>query len=155
MPRSNSTSYLGNPKIKNVGVTQQFTLQQLTEYQKCSEDPIYFIKNYVKIVNVDRGEIPFELYDFQEKMVMKFVNNRFNIVKCPRQVGKCLVEDACLYIRDRKTGQEKNVTIKEFFELNRPSFLQSMWSAISNWLKLKGQVLHQRMPANSTNAKSS
>ena len=81
MPRSNTTSYLGNPKLKTEGVQQQFTLQQLSEYQKCSDDPIYFIKNYVKIVNVDRGEIPFQLYDFQEQMILKFVHNRFNIVK--------------------------------------------------------------------------
>lgn len=96
MPRSTSTSYLGNPKLKAEGVSQQFTLQQLTEYQKCSEDPIYFIKHYVKIVNVDRGEIPFNLYDFQEKMVLKFVHNRFNIVKCPRQVGKSITTCAFL-----------------------------------------------------------
>ena len=96
MPRSNSTTYLGNPRLKAIDVPQQFTLHQLTEYQKCSEDPIYFIKNYVKIVNVDRGEIPFSLYDFQEKMVLKFVNNRFNIVKCPRQVGKSITTCAFL-----------------------------------------------------------
>lgn len=96
MPRSSATSYNGNPKLKAEGVSQQFTLHQLNEYQKCSEDPIYFIRKYVKIVNVDRGEIPFQMYDFQEKMVLKFVNHRFNIVKCPRQVGKSITTCAFL-----------------------------------------------------------
>lgn len=96
MPRSTTTSYLGNPKLKGEGVKQQFTLHELAEYQKCSEDPIYFIRNYVKIINVDRGEIPFEMYDFQEKMVMKFVDHRFTIVKCPRQVGKSITTCAFL-----------------------------------------------------------
>ena len=90
MPRSQNTAFLSNPKLKKQGVTEPFTLQQLAEYDKCSEDPIYFIRKYVKIINVDRGEIPFEMYDFQEQMVRNFVANRFNIVKCPRQVGKSI-----------------------------------------------------------------
>ena len=90
MPRSNSTSYLSNPKLKAAGVKQQFTIHELNEYQKCSEDPIYFIRNYVKIVNVDKGEINFSMWPFQEKMITKFVNHRFCIVKCPRQVGKAV-----------------------------------------------------------------
>jgi hypothetical protein len=81
MPRSTSETYLSNPNLKRQGVKQQFTLKELAEFQKCSQDPIYFIKNYVKIINVDQGEIPFKMYDFQEKMVMNFVKNRFNIVK--------------------------------------------------------------------------
>ena len=81
MPRSTNTAFLSNPKLKKQGVSEPFTLQQLAEYDKCSEDPIYFIRKYVKIINVDRGEIPFEMYDFQEQMVRNFVANRFNIVK--------------------------------------------------------------------------
>jgi len=93
MPRSNSTSYLGNKKLKGEGVNIPLTMKQLEEYQKCYNDPIYFIKNYVKIVNVDHGEIFFDLWPFQEQMVKNFAKNRFTIVKCPRQVGKALALD--------------------------------------------------------------
>lgn len=90
MPRSSSTSYLGNPKIKAEGVKQSYTMDQVHQYQQCAQDPIFFIRNYVKIVHVDRGEILFPMWPFQEEMVLKFVQNRFCIVKCPRQVGKSI-----------------------------------------------------------------
>ena len=82
------TSYLGNPNLKKVGVELSYTQDQLVEIAKCIDDPIYFIKTYVKIVNVDRGLINFEMWPFQEDMVNSFHNNRFSICKMPRQVGK-------------------------------------------------------------------
>lgn len=83
--------YLGNPKLKKVNTPIEFTPEQLQEYIKCSEDCLYFIKKYIKIVNVDRGLIPFELWPFQEKMVERTVGNRFVIYKLSRQVGKTSV----------------------------------------------------------------
>lgn len=80
--------YLGNSKLKRVGVELSYTEDQVKEIVKCSEDPVYFIKNYVKIVNVDRGLVPFEMWPFQEQMVKDFHENRFSICKMPRQVGK-------------------------------------------------------------------
>jgi hypothetical protein len=80
--------YLGNPKLKRIGQVIQFTKEDQNEFLKCAEDPIYFIKNYVKIVNVDRGIINFDMWPFQEDMVRQFHNNRFSICKMPRQVGK-------------------------------------------------------------------
>ena len=80
--------YLGNPNLKPGGVGIEFTKEQVQEYLKCSQDPIYFIKNYVKIVSLDEGLVPFELYDYQEDIVEKVHNNRFCIAKLPRQSGK-------------------------------------------------------------------
>lgn len=64
------------------------TMEQLQEYAKCEEDPIYFIRNYVKIISLDHGTVNFNMWDFQEKMVSSIVDNRFVICKMPRQVGK-------------------------------------------------------------------
>jgi len=80
--------YLGNPNLKKVGVPIHFTDDQIKEYLKCKADPVYFAKNYCKIVSLDEGLVPFNLYDFQEDMVRRFHNNRFNIAKLPRQTGK-------------------------------------------------------------------
>ena len=80
--------YLGNDRLKKVGVEISYTEEQVKEIIKCSEDPVYFIKNYVQIVHVDRGLIPFEMWPFQEEMVKDFHENRFSICKMPRQVGK-------------------------------------------------------------------
>jgi hypothetical protein len=83
-----SEGYLGNSNLKKVGVDISFTEEQAKEFVKCSQDPVYFIKTYVKIVNVDHGLVPFDMWPFQEDMVRDFHANRFSICKMPRQVGK-------------------------------------------------------------------
>lgn len=83
-----SDAYLSNPNLKKIGINIEFTKEQIEEYIKCSKDPIYFVKNYMKIVHVDHGLISFDLYDYQEKMISKFDQERFVITKMPRQSGK-------------------------------------------------------------------
>ena len=81
-------AYLGNPNLKPARQTVAFTQDQVDEYVKCSEDPVYFMKKYIKIISVDHGLIPFDLWDFQEDLVNLVHNNRFVIAKFPRQTGK-------------------------------------------------------------------
>ena len=83
-----TNQYLGNPNLKKAFVTQEFTKEQILEYQKCMKDPQYFIETYIKIVSLDRGLISFDMYPFQKDMVGTFHNNRFSICKFPRQSGK-------------------------------------------------------------------
>ena len=80
--------YLGNPNLKNSNVQLEFSPDQVKELVKCATDPKHFIENYVQIVHVDHGLVPFKLYDYQEEMVEIFHNNRFVISKLPRQSGK-------------------------------------------------------------------
>lgn len=87
MATKNKESYRDNPLLKRVGVQVNFTEEQVQEYIKCSKDPIYFAK-YIKIITLDEGVTDFKMYDFQEDMIKTFHNNRFTIMKCPRQVGK-------------------------------------------------------------------
>ena len=83
-----SEVYLGNPNLKKANTQIEFTEEQIIEFLKCKEDPVYFAKNYIKIVSLDHGLVPFEMYPFQEKLVRNFHENRFNICKMPRQTGK-------------------------------------------------------------------
>ncbi len=80
--------YLGNPNLKKANTPIEFTPDQVQEFIKCKGDPVYFARNYIKIVSLDEGLVPFNLYDFQEDMVRCFHKNRFNIAKLPRQTGK-------------------------------------------------------------------
>ena len=81
-------TYLGNPNLKAAGVIHQYTLDEVEEYMKCAKDVEYFARKYIKIVNVDHGLMPFNMWDFQAKMLKTFQDNRFSICKLPRQVGK-------------------------------------------------------------------
>ena len=80
--------YLGNPNLKKANVPVEFTQEQILEYMKCQKDPVYFAKNYIKIVTLDEGLMPFEPYHFQEELIENFHQKRFNICKMPRQTGK-------------------------------------------------------------------
>ena len=83
-----SEVYLGNPNLKKANTPIQFTEEQVIEFLKCKEDPVYFANKYIKIVSLDEGLTQFHPYDFQEKLINNFHNNRFNICKMPRQTGK-------------------------------------------------------------------
>ena len=88
MPSSSQDYYLGNPNLKKIGMPIEFTQEQIEEFLKCKDNPVYFAMNYVKIVSLDEGIVPFKMWDFQQELIEKFHNHRFNIAKLPRQTGK-------------------------------------------------------------------
>lgn len=92
----NKDSYRDNPLLKRAGVQHNYTEDEIKEYILCSKDPVYFSEKYIKIVNVDKGLIPFEMWPFQRDMIKIFHENRFAITKCPRQVGKTTTSVAYL-----------------------------------------------------------
>jgi hypothetical protein len=80
--------YLGNTNLKPEGQRLEFTKEQIEEYIKCAKDPSYFISKYIKVISLDKGLVPFEMYPYQNKMIELIHNNRFVIAKLPRQSGK-------------------------------------------------------------------
>ena len=62
-------NYLGNPNLFKANTKEEYTEDQIREIAKCMDDTVYFIQNYIKIVNIDEGLVPFNMYKFQEKMV--------------------------------------------------------------------------------------
>jgi len=89
---------------------------QLREIKKCVKDPNYFIRNYVYINTKDHGMQLFGMWDFQEELIEKFDEHRYNIVKFPRQCGKCIFPDELIYIKN-DDGEEMEFTVEEFFNL--------------------------------------
>ena len=83
--------YLGNPNLFKANTQKEYTEEQIKEIQKCMVDPIYFISHYIKIVTLDEGLQPIQMYKFQEKMVNTFHNSIFTICKLPRQSGKSTI----------------------------------------------------------------
>lgn len=78
----------GNPNLKPCKFNVEYTAEQIVEWQKCSEDPVYFIDNYCTIVTLDGGLQPFKLYDCQKKKVNFIHNNRKVLLMEGRQQGK-------------------------------------------------------------------
>jgi hypothetical protein len=129
--------YKGNKNLKQAGVQIEWTPELIEEYQKCADDINYFIRKYVKIVHVDKGLIPFDMYDFQEDLIDLFDKNRFSIAMCPRQVGKSTI--VCAYIihyvlfnKDKNVAilANKHSTAKEIMYK-----LQTAYEHLPSWLQ--------------------
>lgn len=82
--------YMGNPLVKKDGIQSSFSEEEVTEYVKCMDDPIYFAETYVKVISLDAGLVSFKPYEYQKKMFEQFNDNRFNIVLACRQSGKSI-----------------------------------------------------------------
>ena len=80
--------YLGNPNLKKIAEQIEWTPELLQEYMKCANDPVYFSKTYIKIVHVDKGLVPFDMYEYQKSIVQKITDNRRLAVLTARQSGK-------------------------------------------------------------------
>lgn len=106
-------SYNGNQLIKKAGIKVAWTIEQIKEWKKCRDDPIYFIEQYIRIVTIDFGLQPMVLHDFQKKIVLILSgdgedgNGSRLLTNAARQVGKSTVMAAffCHYIifNDSKT----------------------------------------------------
>ena len=132
-----SRGYLGNTNLLNDTDIVSLTEDQMTEYLKCAEEPIYFIKNYMKIVHVDRGLVPFELWPFQEKMVNTFHDNRFTVCKIGRQSGKSVTVIAYL-LHYAMFNENKNIAIlanKGATARELLSRLKVAYEHLPTWLK--------------------
>ena len=105
------SGYLGNTNLKPAGVKVDFTKKQVEEYLKCAADPIYFAKNYIKVVSLDKGIIPFDLYDFQEEILKTLISHRHVICKLPRQSGKTTTVGPGYLLHKALFNQNMNIAI--------------------------------------------
>ena len=137
--------YRANPLLKKAYVEIDWTPELIKEYVKCSKDIAYFIRTYCKIISLDEGLVPFDLYDFQEGMATTIADNRFTIIKTPRQAGKTTTSAAVILwhvlfneqytvgilANKLTTAREILSRVQRAYE-NLPSWLQQ---GILNWSK--------------------
>ena len=90
------TSYHGNPNLKPLAYQHDFSKEEIAEYVKCKNDPVYFIENYVKIITLDKGLQPFKLYPCQKEKVKCIMDNRRVVLMEGRQQGKTVTSAACI-----------------------------------------------------------
>jgi hypothetical protein len=77
--------------IKKAHAPQRYTLEEVKHLEACMDPvtgPLYFCKNFLKIQHPTRGSIPFEPYDFQERLIEAYHTNKQCIAMLPRQMGK-------------------------------------------------------------------
>ena len=130
-------TYQGNPLLKRAGEKVELTADHIKEYKRCMDDPIYFAENYIKIVHVDKGLIPIELYDYQKRIIKALQEYRYNIVLSCRQSGKtttmvCFIlwyvmfhsDKACAILANKGATARQIVGRVELAFMNLPKWLQ-------------------------------
>lgn len=136
-------SFMSNPRIKKVGVQIAFTAEQEAEFERCADDPIYFIENYVKFMTLDGGLRTVTLYPFQREQVTAYHEERKVIVKTPRQVGKTSVTVGyllhyVLFNKDKTVGvlaQKEKVAVEILTRIKAAYEFIPLWmqQGIKNW----------------------
>ncbi len=110
----------GNPNLRKAGEHIDFNQEMVNEVIKCSQDIIYFAEKYFYIIHPDRGKEKITLYEWQKKILKAYVetpnNKKHCVVKIARQSGKCSHKDTKVKIRNKKTGEVKEITMKEFYD---------------------------------------
>ena len=109
-----AVTYNSNTNLKASNVKHNWTAEQVSEYIKCSQDPIYFMENFCKIISLDHGLIYFKLYDCQKEKVKVIHENRKVVIMESRQNGKCFSESTTYTLRNKKTGEVINISAGEF-----------------------------------------
>ena len=129
--------YRGNRNLKSAGVAVEYTPEMAMEFAKCAEDPVYFIKNYVKIVHVDKGLVKFALWDFQEELIHKILDNRFVIARMGRQIGKTTTVAAVLlhYVLFNENFSIAILANKERQAREILGRIQMMFEYLPKWLQ--------------------
>lgn len=115
IPERDEKGYNGNPLLKKTSKNIEWTPELIDEYVKCRDDPIYFAEKYIKIVHVDHGLIPIELYDYQKEIIEKITNGRRVTVVASRQCGKCQNIDTLVKLRNKNTGLVCEMTLGELY----------------------------------------
>ncbi len=59
----------------------------MEEIVKCTQSPAYYLENYGKVYNSQKGYVPFRLYGYQKDALNDFENHRYNITLKSRQTG--------------------------------------------------------------------
>jgi len=96
----------------------EYTPELMLELHRCYDDIWNFLK-YIKIIHPDKGVITFEPYEFQKTILKNLQNNRFNIILASRQSGKCLSGCTMIKLRNKKTGEIKEMSMNDFYKINK------------------------------------
>ena len=133
----NEYAYKQNPLLKQRGVQIDFTKKQVQEIIRCAKDPEYFLREYIKVISLDDGIVPFHPYPFQQKLIESFHNRRFTICKLPRQSGKSVTVTAYLI---HQAIFRDNINIAILANKRETSFelmakLQTSYENLPKWLQ--------------------
>ncbi len=110
--------------IKKAHTKQQWTESQVEDMIACMDPELgylYFSRKFFYIQHSVKGKLLFEPFEYQIGLLNSYHSKRFNVNMLPRQSGKCVINQSLITIRNNKTGEEMDITIGEFYEMQQNS----------------------------------
>lgn len=137
-----SPFFMGDLELRDANIVFQYTDEEIEEFQKCAQDPIYFTAKYCKFQN-DKGRTTVKLRDFQEDTLHMLCDqhydeeldemipdNRNCIIMASRQTGKCHIPTTKVITRDGEIEIGKLYKEKETILSKIKSFLYKLYNKL-------------------------
>lgn len=129
--------YMGLPNIKRANIKTNYTREMVKEWKKCRDDIIYFAETYCAITHIDYGTIKVQLRDYQRDMLKIMHAKRMTVCNLSRQLGKCVTGDTLIKIRNKKTGEVKEISIEDFHKIQKNKVNRAVKKKAANDIKFK------------------
>jgi len=120
---------------KTKGLTAK---EKVIEFQRCRDEPAYFVENYVSIEHPALGVIPFKLYGFQRELIDVIMGNQKVIINKSRQTGISTLSSA-LGLWTVLFHSHKNVAIVSRTDKEAVVFLEKVklaYDELPIWMKI-------------------
>jgi hypothetical protein len=118
----NELHYRNDTRLRRAETKIHLNNEQIQEYIKCKHDIMYFIENYCKINDPNKGFTVPTLYDYQKKILVMLQESKQCIIMCSRQSGKSttlalFITWYMIFFNDKNSGilANKGKTAREVF----------------------------------------
>lgn len=110
--------YMNNPSLPTAEAQFEWTPEMIKDLEKCKDNILHFAENHFYIISLDEGKQKIVLHPYQKKALRMIRDNRFSIMLFSRQTGKCLDDNTLCKVRNKKTGEIQELTIKKVFDIS-------------------------------------
>jgi hypothetical protein len=122
------------------------------EWLRCAQDPVYWMKKYYWIQHPLKGRIQFNLYPFQEKVLIQLQKNEYTIINKSRQLGISTLASAyslwlMLFQKDKNV---LCIATKQETAKNMVTKVRFAYDALPKWMQIK-TAEHNKLSLRLTN----
>lgn len=113
--------YSNDPNLRSAGQKVNMSPKIMEQYVRASTDILYFGEQFFYIVSIDEGKMLINLHEYQKRVLKAFVGDdddprNNSILLSSRQIGKCQNYTTIVKLRNKSTGEIKEVEVGSFFD---------------------------------------
>lgn len=131
LKRTERLWFNSNEGVRRKGIKFAMTQAEIEEYIRCKLSVYYFAEHYCKIKLEDGSIGQMTLRDYQKDIIKLYTENRYSILMASRQIGKCLIFNTLVNVRDDETGHIFKISLGSMYyntlkKYKKLSFLENI-----------------------------